>query len=115
MYSNNAIYPYSLCYLNAEGEIFIPGNNPKRCLDYFKKLCLGRNEVAHGLIAEFNQQTKSGRFMDAYISLMDKAITNITGICEELGIDSLAFPGGTRISQKEVDSPFELISFLIIK
>jgi hypothetical protein len=115
VYSNNAIYPYSLCYVNAEGEIFIPGNNPKRCLDYFKKLCLGRNEVAPNLVSEFNQQTKSGRFMDAYISLMDKAISNIRGINEELGLDSLAFPGGTRISQKDIESPFELISFLIIK
>lgn len=115
VYSNNAIYPYALCYVNNNGEIFIPGNNPKRCLDYFKKLCLGRNELASNLISEFNQQTKSGRFMDAYASLLEKAITNIKGVNDELGLDSLALPGGTKISQKDIDAPYELISFLIIK
>lgn len=115
VYSNNAIYPYTLCYVNNNGEIFIPGSSPKRCLDYFKKLCLGSNELASNLISEFNQQTKSGRFMDAYISLLDKAIANIRGVNEELGLDSLAVPGGTKISQKDVDTPYELISFLIIK
>lgn len=115
VYSNNAIYPFSLCYVDPEGEIFIPGNNPKRCLDYFKKLCLGRNEVAANLISEFNQQTKSGRFMDIYISLLDKAIANIRGVNEELGLDSLAVPGGTKITHKDIEAPFELISYLIIK
>lgn len=114
-YSNNAIYPYSLCYVNNAGEIFIPGNNPKRCLDYFKKLCLGKNELVANLIAEFNQKTKSGRYMDAYTSLLDVAIANIRGVNDELGIDSLAVPGGTKITSKDVDIPFELISYLIIK
>jgi len=115
VYSNNAIYPYALCYVNNNGEIFIPGNNPKRCLDYFKKLCLGKNELAANLISEFNQQTKSGRYMDAYTALLDKAIANIKGVNEELGLDSLAEPGGTKISQKDVEMPYELISFLIVK
>lgn len=115
VYSNNAIYPYSLCYVTNSGDIFIPGNNPKRTLDYFKKLCLGRNELASSLIAEFNQQTKSGRYMDAYTALLDKAITNIKGVSEDIGLDSLADPSGTRISHKDIESPFELISFLIVK
>ena len=115
VYSNNAIYPYSLCYVTNSGDIFIPGSNPKRTLDYFKKLCLGRNELVTSLIAEFNQQTKSGRYMDAYTTLLDKAITNIKGVSEDIGLDSLADPSGTRISQKDIESPFELISFLIVK
>lgn len=114
-YSNNAIFPYALCYVNNNGEIFIPGTNPKRCLDYFKKLCLGRNELTNNLIAEFNQQTKSGRYMDVYTALLDKAITNIKGVNEELGLDSLAVPGGTKITPKISDVPMELVSFLIIK
>ena len=115
VYSNNAIYPYALCYVNNYGEIFIPSNNPKRCLDYFKKLCLGKNEIVGELISEFNQQTKSGRFMDAYTGLLDKAIANIKGVSDELGLDSLAEPGGTKIFQKDVEAPYELISYLIVK
>jgi len=115
VFNNNAIYPYALCYVNLDGDIFIPGSNPKRCLDYFKKLCLGRNEIAANLISEFNQQTKSGRIMNTYAVLLDKAIENIKGVNDELGLNSLAVPGGTKITSKSSDVPLELVSFLIIK
>lgn len=115
VYSNNAIYPFSLCYVKFNGDVFIPSSNPKRCLDYFKKFCLGQSELINDLISEFNQQTKSGRYMDGYVALLEKAISNISGVNDELGIDSLAHSGGTKISKKDIDMPFELISFLIIK
>lgn len=115
IYANNAIYPYALCYVNESGEIFIPSNNPKRCLDYFKKLCLGKTEVLSNLFSEFNKQTKNGKNMDAYVSLLDNAMKNIKGSDEELGLDSLASPGGTAISKKDINAPYEIVSFLIIK
>jgi hypothetical protein len=115
IYTNNAIYPYSLCYVNEKGETFIPGNHPKRCLDYFKKLCLGKTEVASNLVAEFNKQTKSGKNMDKYVTLLSNAMKNIKGTDEELGLDSLASPGGTAISKKDINAPYEIVSFLIVK
>lgn len=115
VYATNAIYPYSLCYINEKGEAFIPGNNPKRCLDYFKKLCLGKKEISKELLAEFNKKTKSGKEMKMYSALLESALTSIKGSKDELGLASLAFPGGTAIKQGDVDTPFEIVSFCIIK
>lgn len=114
-YYSNAIFPYNLCYINSDGEIFIPGTNPKRCLDYFKKLCLGKSEVLPALVGEFNKETRNGKNMDVYASLLQTAITSIKGIDDELGLDSLATPGGTKLSKTAGKSQYELISFLIIK
>ena len=114
-YMNNAIFPYSLCYVRDSGDIFIPGSNPKRTLDYFKKLCLGRTELVDILIAEFNQKTKNGKYMNAYQALLESALKNSKGYSEELGLDSLAQPGGTNLFQNEIETQFELISFLIVK
>jgi ERCC4-related helicase len=114
-YSSNAIYPYSLCYINADGNVFIPGNNPKRCLDYFKKLCLGRNEVLAPLLSLFSKETKNGKNMESYSKLLDVAVTHLKGVDDELGLDTLAMPGGTRLTKKDITTNFELISFLVIK
>ncbi|SHF76453.1 Type III restriction enzyme, res subunit [Flavobacterium fontis] len=113
--TNNIIYPYILCYVSEEGEIHIANNNPKRCLDYYKKLCLGQTEVLPKLISSFNQQTKSGRYMDSYKELLDIALLHAKGATTEMGINSLAMPGVSRLTQKNVEVTYELISFLIIK
>jgi hypothetical protein len=115
VYSSNAIFPYNLCYINVEGEIFIPGNNPKRCLDYFKKLCLGKNELLPSLKAGFNKETKMGSKMDMYAQLLQTVITHLKGVDDELGLDTLAMPGGTKLSKSSVTNAYELISFLVIK
>ncbi len=114
-YSSNAIFPYNLCYINSNGEIFIPGNSPKRCLDYFKKLCLGRQEVLPDLVVLFEKETKGGKNMEAYAQLLQTAIVHLKGVDDELGLDTLAMPGGTKLSQTSVSNAYELISFLVIK
>lgn len=115
VYSSNAIFPYSLCYINKEADIFIPGSNPKRCLDYFKKLCLGHEEVLIELVNEFEKETKAVKNMDFYAGLLKKAITHLNGVEDELGLDTLAMPGGTRLSGTSQSNNYELISFLVIK
>ena len=114
-YSSNAIFPYNLCYMNQTGHVFIPGNNPKRCLDYFKKLCLGKVEVQQELIVAFNKETKSYKNMDVYSQLLKTAITHLKGVDDELGLDTLAMPGGTRLNKTSISNDYELISFLVIK
>lgn len=114
-YSSNAIFPYNLCYISNSGEFFVPGNNPKRCLDHFKKLCLGKKELQADLIAGFEKETKSGARMDRYAQLFQTAIAHIKGVDEEWGLDTLAMPGGTKLNKSSVANAYELISFLVIK
>lgn len=114
-YSTNAIYPYRLCYIDERGDMFVPGNNPKRCLDYFKKLCLGKLESTLKLAAAFDMETKGGKIMDIYEQLLQTTLTHFKGVDDELGLDTLAMPGGTRLNNSSKSSPYELISFLVIK
>ena len=114
-FTNNAIFPYHLCYITQNGEVFIAANNPKRCLDYFKKLCLGKNETLPDLISVFDKETKKGKKMDMYAELLEKVITHIKGVDDESGLDSLATPGGTKMNKAIVSNGYELISYLVIK
>ena len=53
--------------------------------------------------------------MSTYTELLDIAIEDIKGTVTELGIDSLATPGGTLFSTATSSKTHELISYLIIK
>jgi len=114
-YTNNAISPYCLCYVSMDGGIFIPANNPKRCLDYFKKFCMGHTEVLPELTALFEKETKGVKNMEPYSQLLQAVITHLKGVDDELGLDTLAMPGGTKLAKKDLKGNYELISFLIVK
>jgi len=111
----SATHPYSLCYINANGDVFVPASNPKKTLDLYKKLCLGQHEVLASLISSFNKETKAGKQMGTYTSLLQTALTHIKGVDDELGLDTLAFAGGTKMSKAQHSDAFELVSYLIIK
>ncbi len=111
----SATHPHSLCYINANGDVFVPASNPKKTLDLYKKLCLGQHEVLTSLISSFNKETKAGKQMGTYTSLLQTALTHIKGVDDELGLDTLAFAGGTKMSKAQHSDAFELVSYLIIK
>jgi hypothetical protein len=111
----SATHPYSLCYINANVDVFVPASNPKKTLDLYKKLCLGQHEVLGSLINSFNKETKAGKQMGTYTSLLQTALNHIKGVDDELGLDTLAFAGGTKMSKAQHSDAFELVSYLIIK
>lgn len=113
--SNNAIHPYVLCYINQEGELFIPANNPKKCLDYFKKYCSGQQEILPQFLAAFQKETRQYSKMDTYAGLLQQVIQHIKGESLEAGLDRLAMPGGTQRKKQAAAQSLELISYLIIK
>lgn len=111
----SATHPYSLCYMKGNGDVFVPANNPKKTLDLYKKLCLGQHEVLINLISTFNKETKASKQMGTYVSILQSALTHIKGVDDELGLDSLAFAGGTKMSKTQHTDAFELVSYLIVK
>jgi hypothetical protein len=112
---SNAIYPYSLCFLKMDGELLVPLNNSKLCLDYYKKLCAGQSELIPELLSEFDTETRNGSNMKALQELLWEAVRQIKGFEEELLLDSLASMGGTKFSKSTQDAGFELVSFLVVK
>jgi hypothetical protein len=86
-------------------------------LDYYKKLCSGKNEVLKELVEEFNKETNDGRRMKLYSDLLEASIQNIIGKKQDIGVASLFSKGGTTMSKSIFDGieDFELITFLVIK
>lgn len=113
--SYSATHPYSLCYMKTNGEVLVPASNPKKTLDLYKKLCLGHDEALHSLINSFNKETKASKQMGTYIASLQAALSHIKGVDDELGLDTLAFAGGTKMSITQQTDAFELVSFLIVK
>lgn len=111
----SATHPFSLCYMNSNGDVFVPANNPKKTLDLYKKLCLGQHELLTNLISTFNMETKASKQMGTYVSILQSSLTHLKGVDDELGLDSLAFAGGTKMSKTQHTDAFELVSYLIVK
>ena len=114
---NNILYPFFLAYISLDGTEIIKGAQTKTALDYFRKLGMGNDKIATDLIAEFDKETKGNKKMDTYIQLLRKTLDEVKGIQEEIGLDSLATPGGTTLFADAInqEESLELVSYLIIK
>jgi superfamily II DNA/RNA helicase len=110
----NALYPYFLCYISENQEVFLTLNYSKKSLDVYKKLCYGQTELLSTLFEMFNKETNNSKNMNKYKELLNIALTHIKGEEDEYGIDTLASPGGTKIN-KEINKDYELVSYLIVK
>jgi len=114
---HNALYPYYMVYIQADGNVQYNYLHTKKILDYYKKLCAGEDQVLTDLAAVFNHETNDGRKMKPYSDLLEAAIQNIAGKVEEAGVASLFSKGGTSLRKQAMNGleDFELISFLVIK
>ena len=112
-----SLYPYYLIYVSSEGEIHVTNTNPKKVLDLFKALCLGKKEPIEKLVSKFNKSTQNGTDMSNYTKLLEKAVYDIKGIVEEKGIQSLFQIGQATLFENTVTgiNDFELISFLVVE
>ena len=64
------------------------------------------------LINSFNKETKQ---MVQYVTLLQSTLTHIDGVDDELGLNSLTFTVGTKMSKTQPTYSFSLLSYLIIK
>lgn len=114
---NNILYPFFLVYLSLDGEEIVKATQSKKALDYFRKLCMGNDQVLGDLVQEFDKETKGNKNMQAYTKLLQRAIHEVVDVQEEVGLDSLATPGGTTLlsSALKQEDKLELIASLIIR
>jgi len=114
---NNILYPFFLVYISLDGNEIIKASQTKTSLDYFRKLCMGNHKVLSELIDEFEKETKGNKRMEVYTNLLHTTMKEIVGVQEEVGLDSLATPGGTVMMSNSIsqEENLELISYLIIK
>ena len=113
----NPLHPYYLIYVISDGEVEMSYEKAKQLLDYYKKTCYKNDQPNKELIAKFNQATDYGKNMDKYSELLERAIEEVVGKKQQLGIASLFHKGGTSVAENNIDGleDFELISFLILE
>jgi SNF2 family DNA or RNA helicase len=113
----NPLFPYYMAYITDDGEVQLSFLHAKKILDYYKKLCSGKNEVLKELVEEFNKETNDGRKMEHYSDLLEASIENILGKKQDIGVASLFSKGGTAMPKSIFDGveDFELITFLVIR
>ena len=73
----NPIHPYYLVHISEEDEISIGFTNPKRILERFSTLCVGKTNYDQDLCHWFNEETANGSDMTIYEMLLDAALNSI--------------------------------------
>lgn len=113
----NQLHPFYMVYLADDGEVVCDHLHPKQLLDTMRALCKNQNDYDRTLCAMINRETKDGRCMNKYNTLLQTAIDSIVSIKEETDIESLFSVGETTALKGEIKGldDFELITFLIIK
>lgn len=111
-----SLTPYYLVFVGDDGTIQLNFNQPKQILDVLKKECLGYSSPQSGAIAEFNKKTQSGKNMQHYQMLLEKAVEAVVGKQQEQGVQTLFQRGGIRLAgdtDRRVDD-FEVVAFVAL-
>jgi hypothetical protein len=114
----NRLHPYYLVYITDTGKIKCNYLNPKEVLSIMKLLCKGAETPNHDLCRMFDAETRHGKDMSKYSSLLNQTIQSIVDTKKETDIQGLFRSGGTALAKRdriEGLDDFELICFLVIK
>ena len=114
----NPLHPYYLVYVNNDGVVSIGSTNPKRILERFSALCVGKPTADTDLCDWFNAETDNGNDMTIYEMLLEGALKSIRGdyvrrVNDELDsrADALLPPASSQIT---AETEFELVTWLVV-
>ncbi len=119
----NPRHPYYLVYVTEDEVVSIGFTNPKRILERFSALCVGKSSTKTDeqitLYAKFNKDTDNGNDMTIYQMLLDTALESIRAEYIQKVNDQLdSSPDAllpTAESQITEDTEFELVTWLVIR
>ena len=111
----NPTFPYYVCYITADGRVRTRHTNPKVALDIMRGVCAGKDEPLFDLCREFNRETRDGGNMSAYTDLLNKAVSQITGIQESKGMESLFSLGEVGNGAGLGFDDYSLVSFVVMR
>jgi SNF2 family DNA or RNA helicase len=113
----NRLHPFYMVYMSFDGEVICNHLSPKELLDEMRLLCKGKTEPIKELCTLFNKETKDGRDMRKYSTLLGEAISSIIDVNGQSEIDS--FLSGSKVSflSNKINclDDFELICFLVVR
>ena len=114
----NPIYPYYLVYVSEASQVAFGFSNPKRILERFSELCVGKTEPDRDLCRVFNSETSNGSDMTIYQMLLDEALKSVRSeygrkVNDHLdaNLNALMPTENEQITEK---TEFELITWLVL-
>lgn len=115
--NTNQLHPFYLVYIKQNGVMLSNHLNVKNTLDILRGIAKGRTEPITELYELFNAETKDGKNMSSYSSLLENSIESIISVKDESAIDSLFSKGSTAnlLGNIKGIEDFDLITFLVIK
>lgn len=113
----NPIYPYYLVHISDEGAVSIGFTNPKRILEHFSALCVGKTTPNQDLCHWFNEETANGSDMTLYEMLIDAALDSIHQAYNRKVNDQLEASAESLLpiaeNQITETTEFELVTWLV--
>ena len=114
----NPIHPYHLVYISNEGKTSIQFTNPKRVLELFSALAVGKTEPDQNRSHCFNEDTDNGNDMSLYDLLIQEVIESISTAYNKKINDELDTNPDYRLpiadDQIAETTQFELVTWLVI-
>lgn len=110
----NPTYPYYVVYVTQGGTIASGHTQPKQALDVMRAACDGQTEPIVELCKRFNRKTKDGIDMSWVNGLLQAAVTDITGVQEAKGIESLFNAGEVGSGAALGFDDYSIVSFVVL-
>ncbi len=115
--NQNRLHPFYMVYIGAGGEVVCDHLSPKEMLDTMRLLCRGRTTPEFKLCRAFNKETRDGKDMRKYSTLLGEAISSIITVKDEGELDSFLKGDAVSFLSNKISGldDFELICFLVVR
>ena len=111
----NPTWPFHLVYVTDSGEVRGTHTNPKAALDIIRAACAGVTEPVMELCQQFNKETRDGTNMGAYTELLDAAVSQVSGVQAQKGMESLFSLGEVGTGTTLAFDDYSLVSFVVLR
>lgn len=115
--NQNRLHPFYMVYISKSKEVICNHLQPKKMLDFIRFMCKGMKDPYLKLCETFNKETRDGRKMDEYSTLLEQSISSIINVKEESDLDSFFTSSETSALTNKISglNDFELICFIVVK
>jgi len=114
--NRNRLHPFYMVYINDSGTVVRDHLAPKEMLDTLRLLCKGKTTPLPELCRAFNAETKDGKDMRKYSTLLGEAISSIIDVKATSELDSFLSGEQVNFLSNKISGldDFELICFLVV-
>ena len=110
----NPTFPFYVVYVTENGSVTTSHTQPKNALDIMRAACDGQTEPILELCKRFNRKTNDGTNMSSVNELLQAAVTDITGVQEAKGIESLFAVGEVGSGASLGFDDYSIVSFVVL-